>query len=416
MELPRRRVRGSAGPTIASVEDVSIDVDTTDSVAVGVTDPDGDVLTVGVDTSPDASGFITEQIIENAPGDYTVSLDLAPESADLGNYTVTISADDGTNPPAEEVFVISVVEPGVDPVVLYRVNAGGGELAAADGSAPNWAEDAPTASPYRVLNGGGADVYSSSAGSAHPGSIVMTDPSLPPSAPASLFETERYDIADAPEMQWQFPVDPGAEIEVRLYFAELFSGVDLVGERVFDVSVEGTVPSEFDDIDQIATAGAKGAFMRSTTLVAADDTLDLEFIHDVIENPAIKGIEILEITPAPLNTPPTVGAISDQSIGEGALFSLGVVADDVDTGDTLTLPALSGDVPEGMAIDAAGLVEFTPDFDDSGSYSVTVEVSDGAATVTEDFVLSVTQTRFGHGARPGERRWPRCDTRLGCRQ
>ena len=30
---------GSAGPTIASVEDVSIDVDTTDNVAVGVTDP-----------------------------------------------------------------------------------------------------------------------------------------------------------------------------------------------------------------------------------------------------------------------------------------------------------------------------------------------------------------------------------------
>ena len=82
-----------------------------------------------------------------------MSLDLAPESADLGNYTVTISADDGTNRPAEEVFVISVVEPGVDPVVLYRVNAGGGELAAADGSAPNWTEDAPTASPYRVLNG-----------------------------------------------------------------------------------------------------------------------------------------------------------------------------------------------------------------------------------------------------------------------
>ncbi|MGB9344921.1 MAG: malectin domain-containing carbohydrate-binding protein, partial [Ilumatobacteraceae bacterium] len=385
---------GSAGPTIAPVADVSIDIDTTANVAVGITDPDGDALTVGVGTSPDASDFVTEQIIENAPGDYTVSLDLAPESADLGNYTVTISADDGTNPPVEEVFVISVVEPGVDPVVLYRVNAGGGELAAADGSVPNWTEDAPTASPYRVPNGAGADVYSSSAGSAHPGPIVMTDPSLPPGAPASLFETERYDIAAAPEMQWQFPVDPGAEIEVRLYFAELFSGVDLAGERVFDVSVEGTVPSEFDDIDQIAIAGAKGAFMRSTTLVAADDTLDLEFIHDVIENPAIKGIEILEIAPAPANTPPTVGAIADQSIGEGALFSLGVVADDVDAGATLTY-ALSGDVPEGMAIDAAGLVEFTPDFDDSGSYSVTVEVSDGTATVTEDFVLSVSQTDSG---------------------
>ncbi len=381
---------GGNAPSISPVGDLSVDIDTTDTATATILDADGDPLTITVDIVPDASSFVTETVVENGPGDYTVSLDFAPLAADVGDYTVTITADDATNPVTEEIFTLSVVDPGAGPTVLYRVNAGGSTVAAADASLPDWGEDEPTISPYRVANGAGAGVYLASAASAHPGPIDMTDPSLPPSVPTAVFESERWDAAAAPEMLWQFPVDPGAEVEVRLFFAELFGTIDLAGERVIDVSVEGTIPAEFDDIDPIAIAGPKGAFMRSTTLIAADDTLDLEFIH-VVENPAIKGIEIIEVTPAPPNTPPTVDPIADQTVAEGDPFSLGVVANDVDAGDTLSY-GLSGDVPAGMTIDATGQIDFTPELDQSGSYDLTVEVDDGAnPAVTEDFTLDVTQ-------------------------
>ena len=58
-----------------------------------------------------------------------------------------------------------------------------------------------------------------------------------------------------------------------------------------------------------------------------------------------------------------------------------------------------------MTIDpASGLIEFTPDYDDSGVYPVTVEVDDGFnPPITESFMLTVTQTLTGIGSLPGER-------------
>ena len=42
-------------------------------------------------------------------------------------------------------------------------------------------------------------------------------------------------IPPAPEMQWNFPVSNGS-YEVRLYFAENYSGAGSPGKRVFDVA------------------------------------------------------------------------------------------------------------------------------------------------------------------------------------
>ncbi|HEX7719974.1 MAG TPA: malectin domain-containing carbohydrate-binding protein, partial [Woeseiaceae bacterium] len=191
-------------------------------------------------------------------------------------------------------------DPQVAGAVLYRVNAGGNQLAAADASLPDWTADTDAApSPYRVANGGGANTYAASNGSAHPGPIIMTSPTLPPAAPIGIFEIERWDTAPStnpPQMEWEFPVAPGAEVTVRLYFAELFGGITGPNQRVFDVAIEGVVPPAFQNIDQFATAGPKGAFMiAATTVVSGDGILDVDFLHlnPTIENPALKGIEII---------------------------------------------------------------------------------------------------------------------------
>ena len=98
-----------------------------------------------------------------------------------------------------------------------------------------------------------------------------------------------------------FAVVPGSEVEVRLYFAELFNGVTGQGQRVFDVSVEGSVPTIFDDSDQFAIAGNSSGFMLSDTVTVVDGVLNLEFLNDV-ERPALTGIEIIELSSATISS------------------------------------------------------------------------------------------------------------------
>ncbi|WP_026231874.1 malectin domain-containing carbohydrate-binding protein, partial [Neolewinella persica] len=234
-------------------------------------------------------------------GSNEISGTIAAGAAAAGPYTVIISADDGINLPVEVTFDWLIYVPCEN--VLYRVNAGGPLLTSTD-AGPDWGQDEGTgadASPYYVNNGGGDKTYTSNIS----GAVNMSHPSIPPGYPEALFVKERYDPpatanpANPAEMLYQFPVSIGAEIEVKLLFGEAFSGVTSAGQRVFDVSVEGVVPPVFDDIDPYGTAGPKGAFILSYTYIATDATLDVEFLHDVIENPAVKGFEICEITPPP---------------------------------------------------------------------------------------------------------------------
>ncbi|MFO7763705.1 MAG: choice-of-anchor D domain-containing protein [Wenzhouxiangellaceae bacterium] len=304
-------------------------------------------------------------------------------------YPVTITVADGINEVQVDFDWFVNVEGGAD-TVLHRINVGGDQLAAADGSQPDWAVDtASDPSPLRTE--GGDNIFSGDEGSAHPGSIDMSDPSIPPAAPAGMFNVERWDEAALPAMTWALPVTNGSEIEVRLYFAELFSGITAAGQRVFDVSVEGSVPSAFDSIDPFAEAGAKGAFMRSTTLTMTDDVLDLVFLHDV-ENPALKGIEIIELGgDVPANVPPQVTNPGDQASVEGDETSLQIVAADED-GDTLQYSATG--LPDGLAIEPnSGLIGGTIEAAAlTGSpFEVEVTVTDGTDPVTIQFAWTVSE-------------------------
>jgi len=256
--------------------------------------------------------------------------------------------------------------------ILYRVNVGGPEVAAADGTEPAWGQDQggfgnANNSPYLVALSTGTTLYNGGNGSAHPGPIVVTDPSILPSMPDVVFNTERYDPQSNPEMKWEFPIEAGKEIEIRLLFAELFNGIDAAGERVFDVEVEGVVPPVFDNIDPFAIAGAKGAFVLSFQTTVEDGILDLEFIHDV-ENPALKGIEIAAVGVAIPNSAPVVTNPGTQNGVEGDIVSLPIIATDVDPCTGLTYSAEG--LPPSLAIDPiTGVI--------SGTLDVAVEGNDG---------------------------------------
>ena len=177
-----------------------------------------------------------------------------------------------------------------DGTVVYRVNAGGPEVAAIDGG-PDWTEDqGNNASPYLIVKG--SDDTAGFPGN-DPG------PTVPATVPGVVFDTERWDDTGGndQEMQWAFDVLPGT-YEVRLYMGNGFGGTSAPGDRVFDVALEGSVPVSLDDIDLSAQFGHQVGGLIAQTVEVTDGTLNIEFLHDVKQNPLVNAIEIVQTAPA----------------------------------------------------------------------------------------------------------------------
>jgi Malectin domain len=179
--------------------------------------------------------------------------------------------------------------------VLYRVNAGGPTLQSID-AGPDWAGDQVDPSPYR---NSGSNFDTSSP-------VPAVDSTVPTSTPRGIFDSERWDPGapgDGGEMHWQFTVPAGVPIEVRLYFANRYSGTSQPGQRVFDVAVNGT--TVLPGFDIVAAAGDQTGTMRKvdfpTGVPAGQVTLD--FTHQV-ENPLVDGIEIVRTDQTPPSTAP----------------------------------------------------------------------------------------------------------------
>lgn len=171
--------------------------------------------------------------------------------------------------------------------VLYRVNAGGPALASVDGG-PNWTGD----------DGGTNPLRNSGSNAAGWSAVPTIDSSVPASTPSQVFDSERWDPNDAPEMAWSFPVPSGQEVVVRLYLANRCDCTAQIGQRAFDVRLEGNKVLENYDI--VSDVNHNVGTMKSFT-VTSDGTINLEWLHKV-ENPLINGIEILKAV-APGNDP-----------------------------------------------------------------------------------------------------------------
>jgi hypothetical protein len=139
---------------------------------------------------------------------------------------------------------------------LFRINAGGPEIA----GDPVWQADTAT-NPSSYSN---ALVGNSSTGSTSQ-AIDISHSSIPAGTPMALFQTERFDRSGPPNLLWDFPVTPG-EYEVRLYFAETFSGAFSTGARVFDVTIEGT--TVLDNYDIFADVGSLKGVVKSFTVTS----------------------------------------------------------------------------------------------------------------------------------------------------
>lgn len=204
----------------------------------------------------------------------------------LGVHTVTLTVTDDENETKSDTVLIRVIDTSASGGILYRVNGGGEVTAPTNGSQVTWGADSYLSPSIYLSVTNNLRTYVTTA------TITMTDPSLAGTGVSpGLFSVERYAQSEEPglQMAWDFPIPDNAEIEIRLFMAEIWFYTD--EERLFSIKVEDTEPELLTDINMHALWGPNTAAMLKHRLVVTDGNLDLDF-YAIIENPAIKAIEI----------------------------------------------------------------------------------------------------------------------------
>src|SRR5690606_40286521 len=180
-------------------------------------------------------------------------------------------------------------------VILYRVNAGGTQVNATDGG-PDWARDYQYNTSIRTTTGN------------IPQQRSLGGP-LQGAAPDAVYRSYRtwQQTSSERRLSYSFPVTPGRTYRINLYFADPRYTSDSDGNRVFDVSVDGNVPSAFDDITLVRRTGTSPNYhyhipvMRTAEVTATDSSLDLVWSRVGQSGslyPLVSGIEIIELAPS----------------------------------------------------------------------------------------------------------------------
>ncbi len=194
--------------------------------------------------------------------------------------TITIRATDAEGNFIEDSFDVTVVE---QPVVVYRINAGGEIVLASDSPNPNWAKDTDTA-PFQYVNSTEVNKTASASPSGFINSTIY---------PTDLFLTERFTNLVGTPLAYALPLEDGV-YTINLLFAETFINVDQPNERVFDVEIEGQVVLDNYDTYVASGNGQNVAIVEQFEIVVIDGILNIEFFKQSgKQNPIIKGIEVL---------------------------------------------------------------------------------------------------------------------------
>ena len=362
----------------ATLPDIEQPIDGTTGLDIDLdayfADDEGDgnlVYSIQSETDPNVGAGIAANILTLTYPNFVASSTIVIRATDLDGFWV------------EQGFTVSVT----NPVAIYRVNAGGAEIAAIDGGIP-WEQDT-TGNNSQYLTDPGSN---NQAGFSMTGYAPEVDLATTPTA---IYSTERWSgTSGNPSLAYGFPVTNG-NYEVRLYMGNGWSGANDPGERVFSVEIEGVAYPDLTDLDLTATFGHQVGGIVTHIVEVTDGQLDMEFFHGSANNPMLNGIEIISGAGSPpVGIPVTVQNIPDQSSAEGEIVNLAVIASGGDTPGSFAYSA-TGLPPDLQIEPTTGLIFGTvaAGAHASSPYSASVTVDDTDAdatdTVTQNFSWNV---------------------------
>ncbi|MEP2462593.1 MAG: malectin domain-containing carbohydrate-binding protein, partial [Henriciella sp.] len=327
-------------------------------------------------------------------------------------YTVADSANDATATAKADVDV--TLAPGTSQV-LYRVNAGSGTVAAVD-DGPDWIGDTTTEGAAFISSTSASNPYTQDLTNTE-GEMDLTFLENQDDIPWQLFTHERGDTTSAGNLEYAFDVTEGSTYAVTLYYVENWNGIfGSAVPRVFDVAVNGTVPTEFDDLNPVQEAAdALGldlpaadasntlkqpllgtAFSKTVIVTADSEELLLEFLAGT-QNPKINAIEISEISL--METGPSISISEGTAIeGDAVIFTLDASETPGET-ITITYEIVPGTAQPGIDYATGGE---TPDENGviTGTATIASSATDGSIVINtigndtyqgdRDFTVNIT--------------------------
>ncbi|MEM9375255.1 MAG: malectin domain-containing carbohydrate-binding protein, partial [Pseudomonadota bacterium] len=351
-------------------------------------------------TAVQAEGGGTAELIN---GGTQVAYTPASPSETGFTYTVADSANDAL---ATAKADVNITVPDIGGTVVYRLNAGSGTVAAVD-DGPDWIGDTTTEGSAFITSSEPGGTFSNGLTNAED---EMDLTNLPNAAdiPWQLFVHERSDPPGNPAaLEYTFAVDAGATYAVTVYYVENWQNIfTSPAQRVFDISVNGEVPPEFQGIHPLAEAAdylgvpipsgtltnpekqpfLGTAFSRTVVVTADSAELDLSFVTGT-QSPKVNAIEIRELVPADA-TGPSV-SISDGTATEGdaVIFTLDL-SDTADEVVTVTYEIVPDTAQPGVDYDIGSA---TPDENGivTGMTTIAATAADGSIVINtidnEDF-------------------------------
>jgi len=149
-------------------------------------------------------------------------------------------------------------------------------------------------------------------------------------------------------------------------------------------------------LPSFATFSDGGGGRGTVTLSPGYDDSGTYTIRITASDGTASDSESLAVTVNNVNRAPSASPIRPQSVDEGETRSVGIRATDPD-GDAITLsaPGLPSFATFSDRGGGNGLVTFSPGSGDSGTYTITIHVSDGTASDSESFALTVRRDDGG---------------------
>ncbi len=285
------------------------------------------------------------------------------------------------------VVINGVGEP-VEEIVL-RINAFGPSVAATD-DGPIWQGDgngAPNSQYLEVTNDRG-DVQGYSGNPA-----LLTDAGLP----EAVADTAR---SSNEPFSYNIPVSDlrgNGAYRIEFFVAELFTGNQTAGDRIFDISVEGATEGALDNLDPSAGIAQAGDLkVVSYETVVTDGVLNIQFAQDLLsgsDNPIINGIQVTFLGDSlPDEDGPTAGlAITPIDDAESPIVVVATFADNASGVDFATLDGDEVQVTDnGQPVSATNFVVDAI----AGTVTYTFEAPEGGWTTDPAPTASVVAGTF----------------------
>ncbi|MEH6770807.1 putative Ig domain-containing protein [Maribacter arcticus] len=293
-------------------------------------------------------------------------------------YSVTITVDDNdglTNDAVVITFNWIIFD-----AITYRVNVGG-DLVTATDDATDW--------KFNNTNGAyTSGMYSVNTGFSINSTLEFNkkDATVPAYIDNTTFDgifgRERYDAATGDEMEFKFPLQNGDYV-VNLYLGNSYEPANEIGDRIFDILLEGVIVK--DNLDLISEFGHLTAGMLSFPVTLNDGEINILFLHGVAENPIVSAIEIIEVDSS--NPTLTISSIANQSNDIDEVVNFNASASGGDPGEDI-IYYISGQ-PDGISIDSS-----------SGQISGTIEATASIGGPNSNGVHKVVVTANKRGSAP----------------